>query len=164
MTEWRDIPGFEGKYQASSDGQIRSTWATRGKRSVPRIVKPTPWRGYHRVCLSVGKKKQTFRVHRLVLATFSGGFRDDMQVAHGNGIRTDNRIENLRWATPMENSLDRHIHGKNGLKLTETEVIKIKKAANKFPISDLAKIFGVSKTTIFGIKNNKLWRHADDGE
>ncbi len=109
--EWRDVVGYEGLYQASSAGRIRSL--TKGG-----IVKPGETHGgYLQVCLHKNKKKSTHKVHRIIATAFigDGGGR---HVDHVNGIRTDNRAENLKWCTISENQWNKGIEKRNtsGLK------------------------------------------------
>jgi hypothetical protein len=125
---WRDIPGYEGSYQASTWGNIRSLtrivqlnneWAdTRWQYG--RILKTAAGgrilaNGQPDTRLSVvlrrdGKSK-TLRVHVLVALTFFGERPDGMDVCHNNGDNSDNRIENLRYDTHSANELDKYRHG-----------------------------------------------------
>lgn len=94
---WKDIPSFEGAYQISDLGNIRSF-----KYKKERILKPSICRtGYLRLSLHINKKCIYRDIHRLVMLTFHG--ESDLQVDHINGIKTDNRLINLRYATPREN-------------------------------------------------------------
>jgi len=104
---WRAIPEYPG-YEASSLGRIRSL-----KRRRVKILSQLDTRGgYLRVVVSRGGKMTTPMVHRLVLAAFKGPPPTlAHQAAHNNGVRTDNKPENLRWATCKENLSDRIRHG-----------------------------------------------------
>jgi hypothetical protein len=102
--QWRDIPGLEGAYQASSLGNIRSLPRTvsigRATREISGKVlslfaKPA---GYL-ACRAGGQQM----VHRLVALAWCEGHFDGAFVDHLNGDRTDNRPENLEWVTPSEN-------------------------------------------------------------
>ncbi|PPS62678.1 NUMOD4 motif-containing HNH endonuclease [Pseudomonas sp. BRM28] len=97
---WAPIPGYPG-YEASSLGRIRSFIRTRvvGGVRQPRILKQKPNKdGYLLACVT--RKHRT--VHRLVAMAFLGE-SDLPQVNHLNGIKADNRIENLEWCTISEN-------------------------------------------------------------
>lgn len=111
MEIWRDIPSFEGYYQASNLGRIRSLdRMVPGKNGSYRFVKGTvlkpgltsyePGRGYYRVRLS----NKWFLVSVLVWITFRGPIPEGMQVNHINEQKLDNRIENLNLLTASENN------------------------------------------------------------
>lgn len=113
---WMPIPGYEDLYLVSSQGRVRSKtriYPSGWKRN-PRIMRQRRmWAGYMHVQLkgSAGKRK-TFRVHRLVALAFLGGPpAPGMEVRHLNGVRDDNRLENLAWGTRSENSQDSIRHG-----------------------------------------------------
>jgi len=98
--EWRDIAGYEGFYQVSNTGQVRSLDRVVNKRAlVGKIMKPSPTNGYERISLS-GK---SFLVHRLVLSAFIDNQNGEPMVNHKNGIKSDNRLENLEWSNPSHN-------------------------------------------------------------
>ena len=108
--EWKDIVDYEGLYQISNMGNVKSIgrWVDRkckGKRwEEEKILKPKIEKsGYQRVGLwkNVGK---WYLVHRLVYEAFVGDIPKGMQVNHINEIKSDNRLENLNLMTPKENT------------------------------------------------------------
>ncbi len=117
IEEWRPIPGCEG-YEASSIGRIRSVdrvvETVQGpKRYAGTILRPAiagP-SGYLKVQVRRDGVMQTRRVHVLVLETFAGPCPHGFEARHLNGYSLDNRIENLCWGTPSENSHDKLEHG-----------------------------------------------------
>ena len=107
---WKDIKGFEGLYQASNLGRIKSLERFRkGKNGSlvsvkEKILKPSINRnGYYQVCLHKQSIQKTYRVNRLIYEAFNGLIPENMQVNHINEIKTDNRLSNLNLMTPKEN-------------------------------------------------------------
>lgn len=112
MEEWKDIEGYEGLYQISSLGNVKSLKRlvkiskTKEKyKEVPEhILKPTKNRyGYLYVSLARNGVSKNVRIHRVVAETFLEKSPLKTQVNHINGKKTDNRLENLEWVTCKEN-------------------------------------------------------------
>ncbi|RBO91367.1 NUMOD4 motif-containing HNH endonuclease [Nocardia puris] len=113
---WRDLPGWEGLYQASDHGRIRSLDRIikhpRGNRRRGGVVlRPFLAGGYEKVYLCRDGTRTAAFVHALVAATFVGPRPPGHEVCHQNGHRRDNRASNLRFGTPSDNALDRVRHG-----------------------------------------------------
>ena len=107
---WKDIKGFEGLYQASNLGRIKSLERFRkGKNGslVPlkeKILKPRMLNsGYYIVQLYKNSIQKWYQVHRIVWEAFNGSIPEGLQVNHINEIKTDNRLENLNLMTCKEN-------------------------------------------------------------
>lgn len=99
--EWRDIECFEGLYQVSDLGRVKSF---HGK--TPRILKQaTTPNGYRIVCLMKDGIKTMVTIHRLVAEAFIPNMDNKPDINHMNGNKTDNRVSNLEWATRAENVL-----------------------------------------------------------
>lgn len=109
VEEWRPVKGFEGLYEVSSLGRVRSLdrliVRSDGQSYIKhgQILTLTPnigRRGYLRVALSKGHKQyKHFEVHRLVALHFVDGYQPGLVVNHKNEIKTDNRADNLEWCT-----------------------------------------------------------------
>ena len=116
MEQWKDIPGYKGRYQASTAGRVRSLdreviakYAIGPKAGTAvlrplkgRILRPrSDTRGYKYVGL--GAKHKSKRIHRLVMLTFAGPCPARYEVLHLNHCPDDNRLENLKYGTRSEN-------------------------------------------------------------
>ena len=108
---WKDIDGFEGLYQVSNLGNVRSldreVRHPRGGMCITKgkVMKPVMDRcGYLQVGLHKNGKTRRFYVHRLVYVAFNGVIPDELQVNHLDEDKTNNRLENLNLMTPSENS------------------------------------------------------------
>lgn len=146
---WLPVVGFEGRYEVSDRGRVRclvinrtggrngsvSLRANPQSRPVPRILQlGISSNGYVSANLTNATVlRKYFHVHTLVAAAFIGPRPDGKQVAHGDGCKTNNRPENLRYVTAKENAADRERHGrtrrgdKSGrAKLTEAIVREIR--------------------------------------
>ena len=159
-------------YSISKDGRIFRTYFRNKQASYP--IKPKEIRqfndtnGYPMVDLSKNNIKKTQLVHRLVLLTFIGECPNGYEAAHLNGIKADNRVENLIWATRKENLSHRILHGTSPVgsknpkaKLTEKDVIAIKmQLGTSLKQRDIAKSYGVSEQVISDIKHRRRWCHV----
>lgn len=115
MEIWKDIVGFEGLYQVSNFGNVKSLQKTRktGKKGTTirvypeKILMPSSCsnNNYKIVTLSSFGKQKYFTIHRLVANHFLENPFRKSQVNHKNGIKTDNSVENLEWVTNSENSI-----------------------------------------------------------
>jgi hypothetical protein len=116
MTErWLPVVGYEGKYEVSDQGSVRSVdryvdGGRGGRRRwlTGRILRPYTGGRYMTVQIGHGNTKS---VHHLVIEAFLGPRPDGMDACHNNGQSHDNRLENLRWDTPINNAADRRAHG-----------------------------------------------------
>lgn len=156
----KELRQFRGtKYYVSQEGEVfRYIPKYRG---VPaRLRKRTPtltiW-GYHK--LNIGRKSIT--IHKIVMEVFAGPRPDGMHINHKNGIKTDNRFENLEYVTPSRNQCHAIELGlaqppKGSGKLSAEQVLKIRRS--KLGRRKLAKKYGVDRTTIRDIKKRKIWK------
>ena len=107
---WKDVQGFEGRYQVSNMGRVRSLdrWSLDARPHFIKgmMLKPSlnKGKGYVRVSLSDGHRNyKHYEVHRLVALHFVLGYKEGLVVNHKNEVKTDNRSENLEWCTYQYN-------------------------------------------------------------
>jgi hypothetical protein len=172
MTMWRPITGFEGWYEVSDTGLVRSLmWnGARGPhpRPAPRIMSPKNVRGYLSVHLVRNRVTTVRAVHHLVLEAFVGPRSDGAQADHINCDPGDNRACNLRWVTPAENSAHRvevghQVRGEAvpNSKLTVESVREARRLrADGWTWAALAQRYGVSAPGIRYAVTGRTWAHA----
>jgi hypothetical protein len=165
---WKDIPGYEGFYQASSKGRIRSvSRIVRRKNGFARwsgkILRPAPSTesGHLVVRLSKLGKAEMFGVHVLILMAFVGPCPKGMEGCHGDGRPGNNSIDNLRWDTHRNNQRDMQKHGTanfikgerhQNAKLSDEQALKIRQLRKcGWGRNQLAKKFNVTGGTIHNI-------------
>jgi hypothetical protein len=172
MEIWKDIPGFEGWYQASDLGNIRSVERmvkTKGgalRHSASKVLAPGGPR-YALVILSIDGKRKTRGVHRLVCTAFHGAPPPNAHAAHNDGDISNNKAKNLRWATAKENCLDRVLHKTwvhgarvNTAKMAESDIQQVKiRAANGESRISIAKDMGVHRSSIDQLLRGDTWQH-----
>ena len=110
MEEWRDIEGYEGLYQVSNKGRVRSLDRYVGYKGISKalrkgkILKPhQDNKGYLSVILQKDGKVKKFLVHCLVMKMFVGEKQSNMQINHKDECKTNNKLENLEYCTAKYN-------------------------------------------------------------
>jgi hypothetical protein len=157
MTEaWLPVAGFEGRYEVSDQGRVRSM---PGLRFAGGVKKPSATKKGHLKfdLYSGGKKTRVHRYgHRLVLEAFVGPCPDGMEACHGDGNPANNALSNLRWDTPQSNWADARAHGTARVrdthhwsKLTGAQVAEIQRRYAEGALQrQLAADYGVIQQTI----------------
>lgn len=105
------MPGYEGCYEVSDQGRVRSLRNTRGRPAPPRLLKPSPICGYPTVSLSVSRVIKKRAVHALVAEAFIGPRREGQQTRHRDGDRSNPRLTNLCYGSQSDNMQDAVRHG-----------------------------------------------------
>jgi hypothetical protein len=165
---WLPVQDFPG-YEVSDSGNVRS-WKNfhGGLASAPRLLRFKHRDGYPSVDLVRNGKPFSKNVHSLVMESFVGPRHDGMVACHSNGVRTDNRLSNLRYDTHAANHADKRLH-ENDLsgernpiaKLNNQLVVCIRVAAAAGEKqSAIALRLGVSETTISGVIKGRSWKHV----
>ena len=159
MEHWKPIASYEDCYEVSDHGRVKSL-----RRGI--ILSPILNGGYFFVSLCVDGIVKINYIHKLVLEAFVEPRPPGTECCHGDGVKTNNKLENLRWGTRSENQMDRVKHGVSNRgercgssKLTEWDVGWIRKflkhgfAGQRY----LARVFGVNEATIRKIKKRERW-------
>jgi hypothetical protein len=163
---WKDVKGFEGLYQVSNFGNVKRLKSKRvlSERLIGRSIDRY---GYVKRVLCKQGKMYFFTEHRLVATAFIDNPEDKLTVNHINGIKTDNRVENLEWNTFIENKKHAISTGLTNLKgnrhpkckLSEEQVLEIRKIGFSQTRTALSKKYGVCRNSILGIITGKNWTH-----
>lgn len=150
--QWKDIAGYEGLYQVSNLGRVRSLDRedSGGRKRKGRVLRAGNVCGYPFVNLSKNGQQHVVRVHRLVAEAFLGPCPEGLSVNHKDCDKANNRADNLEYITHSENI--RHA-AENGLlgKLTREQVQAIRyiyQRNRRFPVDLVANKFGVSEAVI----------------
>lgn len=165
MEIWKDCVNLPF-YQVSSLGRVRSlARVVISKNGVAKNIKGRilalgNLNGYKTFAVFSPSVK-SYLVHREVLKSFVGMPPEGMQCCHENGIRHDNRLENLRWDTPYNNTHDKYKH-KTMLanqnhpmaKITDKQALEIK--LSKLPTKTLMAIYGLSKSHTESIRAGRF--------
>lgn len=176
VEEWKAVPGWEGRYEVSNQGRVRSLPRQVHDRLRGRqwhisggIMKPgTRGKGYKCVALTDKNRSTTQSIHKLVCLAFHGAPNGKTEVAHADGDPANNRASNLRWATSKENHADKARHGRvakgersGRALLTERDVLEIRRRYKDGGISNCqqAREYGVHNATVFAIVKRKSWKH-----
>ena len=139
---WKDIPGYEGRYQASTDGhfkgQVLSTCL--GSNGCPYVgLRKTQDAANATFC----------PVPHLVALTFLGPRPDGMVICHADADKNNNRLENLRYDTPTENQIDVYRQGGRYGKLTVEQARDVKRRLERGESKNsIAKLYGISRTAV----------------
>ncbi len=166
---WRPVLGYEGLYEVSDQGRVRSVDRT---ISMIRMGRECQTRRRGRTLMITvndrgrphvefwknGKRRPGIKVHRLVLEAFVGPRSEGLECCHWDGDRTNNRLENLRWDTRASNEADMLRHGTAPAKLTENDVREIRRRHSRGESkSALAREFGIVPRTVRDAIDRKTW-------
>lgn len=166
---WKDIPGYEGCYQASTLGRIKTLeHPVAGKNPYTRkpftrivserILRPGKFCKCGHVSVVLRRNTNGKPVHQLILKTFVGECPEGMEVLHKNGDPQDNRLGNLRYGTRSENILDVYYQGRKWRKLSIDDVQAIRFGFScDLSGAELSRMFGVTQNTISNVKTKRTF-------
>jgi hypothetical protein len=182
---WRSVVGFEGRYEVSNHGHVRSVDRVitdlngkvyRRKGTLLRPGNQGPRRGQHyqHVVLLLNGKEQHKKVHHLVLEAFIGPRPPGYECNHRDGHGENNRVDNLEWVTRRANiqhavdmGLLKPPRGAQHAmaKLMESDIPHIRRLGmQRIKISIIAQRFGISSDNVRLILRRKTWRHLPEDE
>lgn len=162
--EWRVVP-FNDRYEISEYGHLR---VIKGKRKGLVVTPKITAFGYVIYRLSRNGKDTWHFAHRIVALAFIGPRPDGMEIAHFNGVKTDNHFSNIRWATKKENAADRKRHGTDPIRtgtnnpacrLSPDQVLEIREIYSRGGISfkKLGAKYGICAQHAHEIVRKKTW-------
>jgi hypothetical protein len=175
---WLAVPGYEGTYEASSLGGIRSIdrvtpySCSNGRSGVQRrkgkMLAPHRKGKYLFVTLVNGPDRADVTVHAVIAATFIGPRPAGLMVCHNDGDGTRNVPSNIRYDTPASNSADMVRHGNSGVgeknaaaKLSSSDVLWIRANRPMRTLASMAEKFGVSIAAIHDAAVGNTWPHLE---
>jgi len=163
--EWRAIPGYEGRYDCSEEGNVYSLLTN-------CVLKPYTY-AYPSVVLHKDGKRKTHHIHALVASAFLGERPIGLVVNHIDSVKTNNHVSNLEYITHkmnVEHAIKIGIRNDVGeensySKLCNEDIPKIREllASREFTQMQIAKMFGISNYSISLIKTGKTWQSVDGG-
>ncbi len=174
MEIWKDIEGYKGIYQISNLGMVKSldrvihcpTYLSRVNEII--MKQGWSWGGYRSVNLLDGLIRKKHLIHRLVGIAFVENKHDKKQVNHIDGNKENNNSSNLEWCTHSENIQHAYNNklipcrkGENhpNAKLTNNDVLSIRKLKGLFKVVEIAEKYKVKRTVISKILNRRTWKH-----
>lgn len=175
MEVWLPVDDYEGLYEVSSEGRVRSlcrvvsAYSAKAGKVVPLARKGqilsqnSAGSGYMTACLSKDGISKTVRVAALVCSAFHGKRPSGMFVCHNDGNKTNNRKGNLRWDSPKNNTRDRIAHKTDlrGEQVLTAKFSPIQVAAIKggMRFCEASSQFGISKSQYYRIVRGEAWAH-----
>lgn len=167
---WKNVVGYEEYYMVSNKGRViskgRTVFKSNGRNCKQRDRLLNTYSGdwYHGIVIAIDGLRLTKNVHRLVAEAFIPNPKNLPEVNHINGIKSDNKVENLEWCTDLENK--RHAI-KVGLKpkvciskYTEEQIRRIR-IMDGMGMSDreIGEIVGVNRRSVQTIRTGRQWSH-----
>jgi hypothetical protein len=165
---WKTIPGFEGRYEVSDRGRVRSLdrriWRKASRlhcagwvRYKGQLLRPGRYTIQGHVSVPLGRPSNGKPVHSLVLSAFVGARPPGKECLHNNGNAADNRLSNLRYGTRAENNRDISKHGRRKLTLAQVSTLRAERKRGVM-YKELAKRYGICQSQAFNIASGAHYR------
>lgn len=172
--EWREVVGYNGFYEVSSLGRIRS-WHSGNRHSgadqraaEPRILNPhrqAAGGGYVAVSMRQGGRQVTTYLHRLVAIAFHGAVPEGMETCHNDGNPANNAPSNLRYDTHANNLAERIMpcgeqHHRS--RLTDSDALEVRRLRDEcgWKLREIAEKFDIGVTTVHAVTSRRTWVHV----
>ncbi|WP_210146193.1 NUMOD4 motif-containing HNH endonuclease [Staphylococcus sp. GDY8P31P] len=155
---YKDIKGYEGKYQINEYGEVKSVARQKGATYCKeKILRPDIVSGYVRYALCKDDKVKRQSAHRLVYQTFIGELKEGMHIHHIDENKHNNHVSNLTQTTPLENNHFSKV--KKGYKLDEQKVRFIRD--NKLTTTEVVEMFDISPRHALRVIKKERWEWVD---
>lgn len=154
---WKDIPGYEGRYEVSDLGRVRNAVTKRMRKIYIGLD------GTCSIVMSDRKKRTTTTVAKLVASSFLPQSPGDEEVMHIDSDNSNNAVTNLRWMSRSERMLLQGVTRgeRNGnAKITAAEACEIRMLAETLTRKEIALLFKLTKSGVANIINKMTWRHV----
>lgn len=165
---YKAIPGFEGIYEVSNYGEVKSldrhVAHAGGLRFVKgrTLTKKLDKHGRYFVSLSEDGATKTYTIHRLVMLAFVGERPEGTEICHNDSDPTNNRLDNLRYATRSSNNIDRYITGSKQDEVKRVLEIRRLHATGEYSLAKLGEKFGMTKGSISRIIHRRRFGWLND--
>lgn len=163
IEEWRWIKGYDGHYEVSNLGNVRSTKIPPRptRRPIPYTLSPNKQNnGYLTVTLSLNAKPTMKLVHRLVAEAFIENEANKLVVNHIDNNRENNCVSNLEWCTHSENNIHSAKQGRMARKLNLKQVANIRSWHNVLSNEEIGFFHAIQPFTVSQIVKRKRWAYA----
>jgi hypothetical protein len=168
LETWRPVVGYEGRYEVSDTGRVRSLNYMRTGKTV--VLKQSGKRnGYMKMALSDGKKSIHPMAHQLVAKAFLGSCKDGMEVNHRDGNKQNNNLSNLEYVTKSRNTIHAYEMGlmtgrkgeDNPQAILSSDEIRMmfQMEMDGMTQVEIAKQFNTRQPQVSHILNGKRWSH-----
>lgn len=173
---WKPIVGYEGLYEVSNLGRVRSIdrviFVNNKKRKLTgKLLELKCNRGGYLICVLSNKKTKSIRVHRVVAESFIPKIKGKLCINHLDNDRTNNNVSNLQWCTQKENI--RYAYSQNRMDWerikgekhpqSKLNISLVKEIRNKQGILkriDVARLYKIDPANVSSIWNRKTWKHC----